>query len=103
MDKNVNVLFLLGNTEIVCALLHLTKSKISLLLCYNNAVMLCHLSSPLTTVSQTQLKLCALYGVHRANTMYCSFTNKMLKVPFLPLQHRELPPKKNCIYPFVFT
>lgn len=31
------------NTEIVCALLHL-KSKISLLLCYNNAVMLCHLS-----------------------------------------------------------
>lgn len=30
-----------------------------------------------------------LYEVHRANTMYCSFTNQMLQVPFLLLQHRE--------------
>lgn len=27
--------------------------------------------------------------------MYCSFTNQMLKVPFLLLQHRELPLKKK--------
>lgn len=31
---------------------------------------------------QNVLSFCALYGVHRANTMYCSFTNQMLKVTF---------------------
>jgi len=47
IDYGVNVMFFLGNTEIVCALLHLTKLKISLSLCYTNADMLCHLTSPL--------------------------------------------------------
>lgn len=30
--------------------------------------------------------------------MYCSFTNEMLKVPFLLLQHRELPLKTASIH-----
>lgn len=40
--------------------------------------------------SSSSLSVCVLFEVHRANTMYCSFTNQMLQVPFLLLQHREL-------------
>lgn len=66
-----------------------------LLLCYTNAVMLCHSSSPSSTMSQTPLSFCLLYGAHRANRTYCSFTNQMLMGSLLLLHHRALPLKKK--------
>lgn len=73
-------MFFLDNTELVCALLHLTWSQTSILMLYQ----CCHVPQVVLLVC-----FCVLFEVHRANTMYCSFTNQMLQVPFLLLQHGE--------------
>lgn len=64
-------------------------------MCYTNADMLCHLSSPLwppwAKISSAYLHCMGFTG----QTVYCSFTNQMLMVPFCCcITHRELPLKK---------